>query len=71
MNISQLIAQLEDLRNDFGDLDVYVASDEEGNSIKLVDEAALWSDDDGDLDDDEDQVSNVVIIWPGWTNLRD
>lgn len=68
MNISQLIAQLEDLRNDFGDLDVYVASDEEGNSIKLVDEAALWSDDD---DDDEDQVSNVVIIWPGWTNLRD
>ena len=68
MNISQLIAQLEDLRNDFGDLDVYVASDEEGNNIKLVDEAALWSDDD---DDDEDQVSNAVIIWPGWTNLRD
>lgn len=61
MNINELIAQLEDAKNDYGNLEVYSASDTEGNSVTDVEEAAIW------FNDDDDPVA--LVIWPGWTEL--
>lgn len=67
LKVSELIAQLEDLRATRGDLFIFQSSDDEGNKIRNVCEVSMEIHGE---DDDEDQVA-VAIIWPGWTDLEE
>ena len=66
MNLSQLINKLEDYRADYGDLDVFLASDEEGNRISNVAAASVLYD---DFDSELDKL--VICLWPGWQDFYD
>ena len=64
MNLSQLIKKLEDYRADYGDLDIFLASDEEGNRINnLLAASLLYDDADSELD------NFVICLWPGWQDF--
>ena len=64
MNLSQLIKKLEDYREDYGNLDIFLASDEEGNRISNVAAASLFYDNvDSELD------NPVICLWPGWQDF--
>lgn len=66
MNLSQLITKLEDYREDYGNLDIFLASDEEGNRINNLYEASLL------YDDADSELDNLVIcLWPGWQDFYD
>ena len=66
MNLSQLIKKLEDYRADYGDLDIFLASDEEGNRISNVAAASLL------YEDIYSELDNFVIcLWPGWQDFYD
>ena len=66
MNLSQLITKLEDYREDYGDLDIFLASDEEGNRISNLHAASLLYD---DVDSELDKL--VICLWPGWQDFYD
>ena len=66
MNLSQLINKLEDYRADYGDLDVFLASDEEGNRINNLYEASVLYD---GADSELDKL--VICLWPGWQDFYD
>ena len=66
MNLSQLINKLEDYRADYGDLDVFLASDEDGNRISNLYVASLLYD---DADSELDKL--VICLWPGWQDFYD
>ena len=64
MNLSQLINKLEDYRADYGDLDIFLASDEEGNRINNLHAASLL------YDNVDSELDNLVIcLWPGWQDF--
>ena len=66
MNLSQLITKLEDYRADYGDLDIFLASDEEGNRINNLHAASLLYDNgDSELD------NPVICLGPGWQDFYD
>ena len=66
MNLSQLITKLEDYRADYGDLDIFLASDEEGNRINNLHAASVLYD---DFDSELDKL--VICLWPGWQDFYD
>ena len=66
MNLSQLINKLEDYRADYGDLDVFLVSDEDGNRISNVAAASVLYD---DFDSELDKL--VICLWPGWQDFYD
>lgn len=66
MNLSQLINKLEDYRADYGDLDVFLASDEDGNRINNLHAASVLYD---DFDSELDKL--VICLWPGWQDFYD
>lgn len=68
LRISDLIAQLEDLRAVRGDLLVFQASDAEGNYIRQVDEVSTFIH--GDEEDEDNQVV-IAVIYPGSINTED
>ena len=66
MNLSQLITKLEDYRADYGDLDVFLASDEDGSRINNLYAASLL------YDNVDSELDNLVIcLWPGWQDFYD
>ena len=66
MNLSQLIKKLEDYRADYGDLDIFLASDEEGNRISNVAAASVL------YEDIYSELDNLAIcLWPGWQDFYD
>ena len=66
MNLSQLITKLEDYRADYGDLDIFLASDEEGNRINNLHAASVLYD-----DFDSELAKLVICLWPGWQDFYD
>lgn len=67
MNLSQLITKLEDYREDYGNLDIFLASDEDGNRINNLYGASLFYDDNVDSELD----NPVICLWPGWQDFYD
>lgn len=66
MKLSELIANAQHLLNEKGDLEVYQASDEEGNNIFEVEEIAHNS-----SDDPEEDERVVAILWPNDVDLHE
>ena len=65
MKISELVAVLSGSLEKYGDLDVYMSSDDEGNRIRNVSEASALLRDSEDYDGDE---KYDFLIWPGYTD---
>ena len=66
MNLSQLITKLEDYREDYGNLDIFLASDEDGSRINNLYAASLL------YDNVDSELDNLVIcLWPGWQDFYD
>ena len=63
MKLSELITALETIRHSYGDIEVYVSSDEEANRVKNLGEYEVWSHD--------DRGSIVLVLFPGWTDLEE
>ncbi|MNF78503.1 hypothetical protein D3C85_1029400 [compost metagenome] len=77
MKISALIAKLEQHKLDFGDIDVVISADSEGNSYhKLSSQSACVAEDlstyyielvdEDSFESDDEFIShiNCVVIWP-------
>ncbi len=68
MKVSDLIAKLEEVQKQHGDLDVMQAADPEGNSFSGSFSAEVsflgqWGDP-CHPDDAEDGAKEVVVLWP-------
>ena len=68
MKISELVTVLNGALAKYGDIDVYVSSDDEGNRIRNVDEAGAVPRDSESFDGDN---KYDVIIWPGYTDYSE
>ena len=63
MKLSELIIALETLRHSYGDIEVYVASDEEANRVKDLGEYEVWTHD--------QRANSVLVLFPGWVDLEE
>jgi hypothetical protein len=72
MNISEVIADLEELKNEHGDLEVLVAKDAEGNGFELLGGYGIGYRIPSDYeiefssypDEWEDFEVNALVLWP-------
>lgn len=63
MKLSELVKALTYELNEHGDIDVILASDEEGNSLYNVEDISMF--------DDDDIVNAYLCLWPGGHDIVD
>jgi hypothetical protein len=66
MTITEVIAELAQARADYGDLNVYISKDDEGNSITNYSDLGFHYDEDNDPDE---ETPVAVILYRGYEIL--